>query len=61
MKYDDIINLSHFHATGKPFMPRSERAGQFMPFKSLNGYHDNISEEEKKIFLKNWCDTESFE
>ena len=43
MKFDDIINLPHFHAENKPFMPLSERAAQFLPFKSLNGYDEIIS------------------
>lgn len=42
--YDDIINLEHFHAPGRPYMPNSERAAQFMPFKSLKGYDEMIDE-----------------
>ena len=49
MKYDDIINLPHFHAPGKPYMSNKDRAAQFMPFKSLNGFEDSIDEETSKI------------
>ena len=58
MKYDDIINLPHFHAKNKPYMSLSERAAQFMPFKSLNGYHELIDEDEKEVFSEVWEDME---
>ena len=58
MKYDDIIDLPHFHLKGKPFMSRADRAGQFMPFKSLNGYHEIIGENEKDVFSEVWEDVE---
>lgn len=40
--YKDIIDLPHFHAPGRPLMPNSERAAQFMPFKSLKGYDELV-------------------
>lgn len=58
MKYDDIINLPHFHAKNKPYMSLSERAAQFMPFKSLSGYHELIGEDEKEVFSDVWEDVE---
>lgn len=47
--YTDIIDLPHFHAPGRPFMPNSERAAQFMPFKSLKGYDDLVDESAEEI------------
>lgn len=38
----DIIDLPHFHAPGRGYMPNRERAAQFMPFKSLKGYDEMI-------------------
>ena len=52
--YDDIINLPHYHDPSRPFMPASERAAQFMPFKSLNGYHEEISAAEREIGSTEW-------
>ena len=54
--YNDIINLPHYHDPSRPFMPASERAAQFMPFKSLNGYHEEISVAEKEISDVVWED-----
>ena len=42
MNYDDIINLPHFHAEGKPYMSNRDRSAQFMPFKSLKGFDDMV-------------------
>ncbi len=42
MNYDDIINLPHFHAEGRPYMSKHDRAGQFMPFKSLKGLDEMV-------------------
>lgn len=47
--YTDIIDLSHFHAPGRPYMSNSERAAQFMPFKSLKGYDDLVDESAEEI------------
>ena len=41
-RYQEIIQLEHFHAPGRPYMSHKDRAAQFIPFKSLNGYHDQI-------------------
>ena len=49
MNYDDIIDLPHFHADGKPYMSMRDRAGQFMPFKSLKGFDDMVDEREFDI------------
>ncbi len=54
--YDDIIDLPHYHDPSRPLMPNSERAAQFMPFKSLNGYHEEISATEKKVSDVIWED-----
>ena len=51
---DDIINLPHFHAPGRPYMSMQSRAAQFMPFKSLNDYHEEISDKEKEILDDDW-------
>ncbi|MBQ5812279.1 hypothetical protein IIW29_01745 [Candidatus Saccharibacteria bacterium] len=47
--YSDIIDLPHFHAPDRPYMPMSARAGQFMPFKSLADYHEVIDETEAEM------------
>ncbi len=44
-KYEDIINLEHFHASGKPYMSNTERAAQFMPFKAMDGYDEGAQKE----------------
>lgn len=49
MKYDDIIDLPHFHAEGRPFMSKRDRAGQFMPFMSLKGFDEMVGAEEFEI------------
>lgn len=54
MNYDDIINLPHFHAKNRPFMSRQARAAQFMPFKSLVGYHEQIDKEENEFRDQTW-------
>ncbi|MBR2831232.1 hypothetical protein IKE83_02640 [Candidatus Saccharibacteria bacterium] len=33
--YEDIINLPHFHAPGRPFMSMEARAAQFAAYKAL--------------------------
>ncbi len=48
-KYQKIIDLPHFHDPKRPHMPNKERAAQFTPFKSLNGYHDTITEKENHV------------
>lgn len=58
-KYDDIINLEHFHAEDKPFMSNSERSAQFMPFKALNGFEESISESSDEIFDDKWQEIDS--
>ncbi len=49
MKYDDIIDLPHFHAEGRPYMSAEQRAAQFMPFKNLKGFDELVDEEEFDI------------
>ena len=44
-RYDDIITLPHPVSARHPHMPIADRAAQFMPFKALSGYEDDISEE----------------
>ena len=46
MNYDDIIDLPHFHAENRPYMNMHDRAGQFMPFKSLKGFDEMVDERE---------------
>ena len=33
--YEDIIDLPHFHAPGRPFMSMDARAAQFAAYKAL--------------------------
>lgn len=44
-RYDDIIRLPHHVSVRHPHMPIADRAAQFMPFKALSGYEDDITEE----------------
>lgn len=60
-KYDDIIKMKHFHASGKPFMSNDDRAAQFMPFKSLNGFEDSISDSAENVLNDEWQDIDSSE
>lgn len=57
-KYDDIINLPHFHDPKKPYMSARDRAGQFAPFKSLEKYHEEIDDAEKERMQVVWEDVE---
>ena len=43
--YDDIIDLPHFHDTGRPYMSLNDRAAQFAPFAALTGFDDMVTEE----------------
>jgi len=44
-----LLKRAPFHAPGRPYMSRHDRAAQFMPFKSLNEYHDQVSQKEKEL------------
>ena len=44
-RYDDIIRLPHHVSARHPHMPIADRAAQFMPFKALSGYEEDITEE----------------
>ena len=54
--YDDIINLPHYHDPKRPYMSAHDRAGQFAPFKSLDGYHAEIGEAEQEAMRDIWED-----
>ena len=43
-KYDDILHLPHFEPKNHVSMSLRSRAAQFMPFASLRGFDDTISE-----------------
>ena len=43
--YEDIMGLPHHVSATHPHMSLYDRAAQFMPFKALTGYEDDISEE----------------
>ena len=43
--YEDIMDLPHHVSATHPHMSLYDRAAQFMPFKALTGYEDDISEE----------------
>ena len=43
--YEDIIRLPHHVSATHPHMSLYDRAAQFMPFKALTGYEDDIAEE----------------
>jgi len=57
-EYDDIINLPHYHMPGKPYMSSRDRAGQFAPFKSLDGYHAEIGDAEREAMRDIWEDVD---
>ena len=59
--YDEIIKMEHFHAPGRPFMSNADRAAQFMPFKSLNGFEDSISDSTEDILSDEWQNIDSTE
>lgn len=54
MNHDDIIELPHFHADGRPYMSNYDRAGQFMPFMSLKGFDDMIYDSAGQILNREW-------
>lgn len=43
-RYDDIIHLPHHVSATHPHMTLYDRAAQFMPFRALTGYEDDVSE-----------------
>lgn len=47
-KYDDIINLEHPVSKKHPQMSIYNRAAQFAPFKSLDGFDDEIDDTAKE-------------
>ncbi|MFC2702567.1 MAG: hypothetical protein ACFN3A_02025 [Candidatus Nanosyncoccus sp.] len=42
--YREIIDFPHFHAPNRPYLSHTKRATQFMPFKSLDVYEDQIEQ-----------------
>lgn len=54
MKYDDIIDLPHFHDPTRGYMSNQDRSAQFMPFKSLKGYEDMVDDKNQKILDAEW-------
>lgn len=52
--YDDIIDMEHFHAPGKPHMENFARAAQFMPFKSLSTHEGSIEEKTNELNNADW-------
>lgn len=54
MKFDDIINLPAYHVPGKPYMSIHDRAGQFMPFKSLKGYDEMVGNTTEEMMGQEW-------
>lgn len=47
MRYEKNLELEHFHEPGKGYMSMRDRAGQFAPYKALDGYEDIIG---RKVF-----------
>ena len=50
----NLIDMPHFHDPKRPFMSIRDRAGQFMPFKSLKGFDDEIDEKTEIILSQEW-------
>ena len=44
MKYDSIINLTHYEPKYHKRMSKMQRAAQFNPFSALTGYDDMVKE-----------------
>lgn len=50
----NIIDMPHFHDPKRPFMSMHDRAGQFMPFKSLKGFDDDINDKTNNLLDQEW-------
>ena len=50
----NLIDMPHFHDPKRPSMSMRDRAGQFMPFKSLKGFDDEIDEKTEIILSQEW-------
>lgn len=48
--YREIIDLPHFHAPNRPYLSHIKRAAQFMPFKSLDVYEDQIEQKFHQLY-----------
>lgn len=49
---EKLLERKAFHAPGQPYMSMSARAAQFMPFKSLNSYHDQVLQKEEDLLTE---------
>lgn len=49
MKYEDIIDLPHYHDPNRGYMSMRDRVAQFAPYKSLVGYEDLIESKTDSI------------
>ena len=50
----NLIDMPHFHDLKRPYMSMHDRAGQFMPFKSLKGFDEDIEDKTKTILNQEW-------
>ena len=50
----DFINYPHYHDPKRPCMSMHDRAAQFMPFKSLTGYHNQIDDKAMDVLDTEW-------
>ena len=46
----EINDLPHLHAPNRPYLSHSKRAAQFMPFKSLDVYEDQIEQKFHQLY-----------
>lgn len=46
--------MKHYHVPGKPYMSMHDRAGQFMPFKSLKGYDEMVGDISDEVLNQEW-------
>ena len=58
MKYDDIIDIPRYIDPARQSMSMHDRAAQFMPFKSLKGYDDMVSERDRSMKNMPWENVE---
>lgn len=44
---NDFLDMEHFHEEGRPYLSMRERAAQFVAYKALDGFEEEIEEAER--------------
>lgn len=55
---EDLTRRPAYHDPERPYMSMHDRAAQFMPFKSLNGYHEQVADKESTVLDAKWQQVE---